>query len=247
MKLEKITPPSRQQLKQASGVAKVAAANWQNYCRACRSRYRAVSKVLNRIWGEEFSGKKVLDWGCAVGGVAIIMDDELPVSVVAADVDRHSIAWLSEANDNIETAVLTPGEPLPFEDNTFDAIYGISVLTHIPPDFQPYYLGELKRVVKPNGVVILTVKSYKAVDRARNENLDPSLHPHTYEQLDAAGIIYASYPEKVLQKMDFTKHGDYGITYHSTAYIDREFGKFFTLDKEDPQAIAQQDVIVMRP
>ena len=139
MKLDKTPPPTRAQLAQASGVAKTAAADWPHYCRACRTRFNVVSAVLKRCLGDDLDGKKVLDWGSAVGGVAIILDDELPVSVTAADVDRHSIAWLSEASDAIDTAVLTPGEALPFDDHTFDAIYGISVLTHIPPDYQAYY------------------------------------------------------------------------------------------------------------
>jgi len=47
---------------------------------------------------------------------------------------------------------------LPFEDNSFDRIYSIAVLHHIPSkELRLKFLKEAKRVLKPNGRLILTV------------------------------------------------------------------------------------------
>jgi len=236
-----------EELAKASGVAKNAAKDWRHYGQACRTRAKIITGLLTSYFSGDLKQKRVLDWGCATGGVAIILDDELPVKMSAADVDEHSIRWLTKCCPSIEATALVPAEALPFDNDRFDAIFGISVFTHIPPDMQEFYLKELKRIIAPGGVVILTVKSESAVENARATNKNPDVHPHQKEQLDKAGIMYSSYPENVLNNMDFAKKADYGITYHSRAYIDQLFGQYFDFVAKGEQKIGQQDVLVLKP
>jgi SAM-dependent methyltransferase len=49
--------------------------------------------------------------------------------------------------------------PLPYKNATFDAIYAISLLIHLPEDLQDARLKELLRVVKIDGVLLLSVHS----------------------------------------------------------------------------------------
>ena len=46
--------------------------------------------------------------------------------------------------------------PLPFDNEFFDFIFSISVLTHIPEDMQFAWLAELNRVLKVGGTALLS-------------------------------------------------------------------------------------------
>lgn len=83
---------------------------------------------------------------------------------------RHK-GWLNTdiyGNDGIETtaeidAAVDIEKPLPFPDNSFDAIYGAEVIEHIPRDKVYPFLIEARRVLRPNGVLRLTTPNAKAV------------------------------------------------------------------------------------
>jgi SAM-dependent methyltransferase len=54
---------------------------------------------------------------------------------------------------------------LPFAANTLDCIYAISVFTHLSAAMHFAWIKELYRVLKPNGVLILTTHGVTAADR----------------------------------------------------------------------------------
>jgi len=47
--------------------------------------------------------------------------------------------------------------PLPYKASTFDFIYANSVFTHIQMEATPNWIAELRRVLRPEGVLIATV------------------------------------------------------------------------------------------
>ena len=54
--------------------------------------------------------------------------------------------------------------PLPYVDNSFDIIYGISIFTHLPEDLHYKWFNELVRITKINGIIFLTLhgRAFKA-------------------------------------------------------------------------------------
>lgn len=62
--------------------------------------------------------------------------------------------------DNMVTHDLE-NPPYPFNDNTFETVAMREVLEHICPKKQTDVLGELHRILKPTGYLILTVPYYK--------------------------------------------------------------------------------------
>lgn len=61
---------------------------------------------------------------------------------------------------------VTPGEPYPFEDNTFDAIFLGHVLEHIDWKDVPPFMEDMSRIAKPNApMLIVGPDVYKTIKR----------------------------------------------------------------------------------
>lgn len=65
-----------------------------------------------------------------------------------------------------------PHNPLPFEDNRFDLVTMLAVLEHLTDP--PFVIGEIARVLKPGGRLVLTTpkKSADALIRLYVRDLD---------------------------------------------------------------------------
>ena len=121
------------------------------------------SKTRNFVWEElkslsqySFTGERVLDLGCGNGRLLEIFKD---ISVDYIGVDS-SEKLIEIAKRKYPKAKFQKGDALnlPFPANYFDKIYSIAVFHHIPSvKFRLRFLREAKRVLKPEGLLILTV------------------------------------------------------------------------------------------
>jgi hypothetical protein len=75
---------------------------------------------------------------------------------------QESIAWCRTAIENVTFAVNEFSPPLPFGERQFDAIYAISVLTHLSVEQQDSWIKELRRVAAINGCLILTTNGTRS-------------------------------------------------------------------------------------
>ena len=76
--------------------------------------------------------------------------------ITGADIDAENIAWC-QANlhgGRFLTAPLWP--PLDLPDACFDAVIGLSVMTHLTAEAQRAWLGEIRRILKPGGVALIS-------------------------------------------------------------------------------------------
>lgn len=100
----------------------------------------------------------VLDIGCGVGGIDVMLARNFGASrVTAIDVEPQLIAhsnarFKQESLDHCLTAQLVEPGPLPFEDCCFDAVFSKDAMLHIP-DKEAIY-AEILRVLKPGGRLI---------------------------------------------------------------------------------------------
>lgn len=108
----------------------------------------------------ELKNKKILDWGCGPGRIIrhlpnIISND---CSFYGSDYNTASIKWCSENLPNIKFNNNTLEANLPYPDNEFDVIYGLSIITHLSEGKHYEWFQELYRVLKPNGILLLTAQ-----------------------------------------------------------------------------------------
>jgi ubiquinone/menaquinone biosynthesis C-methylase UbiE len=126
------------------------------------------SRTRNAVWPETenlcgrylVKGEKVLDLGCGNGryfeyfkksGVDYFGVDN---SGKLMEISRKRFP---EGNFQLADAL-----NLPFPDNFFDKIFSIAVFHHIPSEeMRMKFLAEVKRVLKPEGIVVLTAWNYR--------------------------------------------------------------------------------------
>jgi SAM-dependent methyltransferase len=74
--------------------------------------------------------------------------------ICGADVSAASIAQARIRNPGVEYEAYA-GETLPYDNATFDLSLAICVLHHVPPSQWACFLREMRRVVRPGGLVCL--------------------------------------------------------------------------------------------
>ncbi|WP_420547781.1 class I SAM-dependent methyltransferase [Curvivirga sp.] len=109
-------------------------------------------KPFNKIFPyEKYKGKKVLEIGCGMGGMAMQWA-KAGALLTAVDLNPTSITQTKRRFElhNLEGNVFeADGNKLPFEDGEFDYVYSWGVLHH-SPDLKRS-LDEMMRVLKPGG------------------------------------------------------------------------------------------------
>jgi SAM-dependent methyltransferase len=93
----------------------------------------------------------ILDVGCGIGNIHPMIQSHF---VTGIDVSHESLK-VAQANNSHCQYYHYDGVKFPFEDNTFDATFTICVMHHVPPSQWESFMGEMKRVTKPGGMVIV--------------------------------------------------------------------------------------------
>ncbi len=121
--------------------------------------------ILNKV---NLKNKKVLELGCGNTFVSCLLSSEAK-EVHACDIpsfntSTHSIGLIKNKllsnRLKIKNIFLTGAvnENLPYKDNSFDVIFSQYVLEHV--NNKDISLSEIKRVIKPNGIILLVVPNY---------------------------------------------------------------------------------------
>lgn len=99
------------------------------------------------------SAQRVLDVGCGVGVTDGLLVDRVG-SLHGIDISPESIAEAAFANPAARYTAFD-GTTFPVDDASVDLAFAVCVLHHIPPDERLRFASELRRVVRPGGVVAL--------------------------------------------------------------------------------------------
>src|SRR4030043_722081 len=128
------------------------------------------SKTRQSIWPEtqflldkySVAGEKILDLGCGNGRYFEYFKNK-NLNYFGTDISEKliEIAKKKYPGVNFQAA---DGLSLPFSDNFFDKLLSIAVLHHIPSkELRIHFLKEAKRILKPGGILILTVWNFKEI------------------------------------------------------------------------------------
>src|SRR4051812_20057873 len=146
-------PPRRLMVR----VAMTADADW--FLRSGRAAYDAIAAYvpLDDV-------QSVLDFGCGCGRVTRWFEG-FEGAVAGSDVSRPAIEWCrgNLGFASFEVNGLAP--PLAFDDASFDVVYALSVFTHLTEELQLAWRDEVRRVLRPGGLFLLTTHGRSYVPR----------------------------------------------------------------------------------
>jgi len=124
------------------------------------------SRTRNKFWEEmRFISKyaddneRVLDLGCGNGRLYELFQDKT-LDYYGVDFSEKLIEIAKEKYPQLKFKV-ADALNLPFPANFFDKVFSIAVLHHIPSkELRLKFLKEIRRVLKPEGVLILSVWNF---------------------------------------------------------------------------------------
>ena len=183
----------------------------------------AIRKALDGIGRPIESFRSLLDFGCGCGRVLRHWHAVPGLKLHGSDYNPDGPAWLREHLASVDARVNGLEPPLPFADGSFDLCYALSVFTHLPAALQRPWMDELRRVLRPGGVLILSLHgdffadSLTEADRAQYDagelvvhqaehagtNLCATLHPPKYvhETLTRGFTVLSHAPRAVRQDL----------------------------------------------
>lgn len=175
---------------------------------------------------------EILDFGCGCARVLAYIGKLADVRAWGADIDEQAISWCQQNLQDVATFCRnSPLPPLQFPDNAFDLVYSISVMTHLPEKMQLAWLQELRRVTRPGGVLLLTVRDIHDVPLRWHQRLRYWRRGFIH----CGGLETPGLPEF------------YRSAFHSERYVTRRWSEFFEILAFKRRAInGDQDLIVCR-
>jgi SAM-dependent methyltransferase len=119
-----------------------------------RGRRRVLHAELDRLALP--AGARILDAGCGSGRM---LDELRPRGgVIGVDANAHAVAATRHRGHPARQGNI---ECMPFADASFDLVTCLDVLEHTPDDRRT--LRELRRVTRPGGTLVITVRAYQAL------------------------------------------------------------------------------------
>jgi SAM-dependent methyltransferase len=113
-----------------------------------------LTSIANRHGVRLKRSTRVLDWGCGCGRLTRYL---LPMTdVVGIDVDADNVDWCRQNLDPDAFQVVSLLPPTGLAEATFDLVIANSVLSHLRRDALHSWLAEIKRLLAPDGVALLS-------------------------------------------------------------------------------------------
>lgn len=171
-----------------------------------------------------------LDFGCGCGRIARYLLEGPEIERYAGvDVDAVQVAWAARhLRGRFE--VMRPEPPLRFESSSFDVILAISIFTHFSNAEQLAWLSEIRRILKPGGLLVATTL---APDRALT---CPGLTPAELEELAGSGFLAVDRGAAAFNERS---------TFHSPAYLEATWSRDLRFRLHEPRGfVSYQDLSV---
>jgi ubiquinone/menaquinone biosynthesis C-methylase UbiE len=217
---------------------------WLGYGRTIdewlESGKRHIDKMRSILTDSGFSfepGCRVLELGCAGGRMIRFLKDEAENGEVwGTDISAEHIYWCKQQlSPPFHFLVTTTAPHLPFADNYFDLIYAGSVFTHID-DLADTWLLELRRVLKPNGRLYITIHDNDTIRILTEEDHDLS--------------------RTLMCRRDYFENREYGMftigrfmrsqVFYDAEYFARNLKPFFEVLSSTPAAYGFQTGVLLK-
>jgi len=223
----------------------------------------AFTRQVKRLMCEYGTGltpfSMILDFGTGWGRMyRFFLNTVLPENILGTDIDQAFIELCQQTIPMGRFEQNNAFPPMKYENNSFDAVVGYSVFSHLNKDVGLKWIEEFARILKPGGILVMTTYSrdfIKYCDQLRKSGEKHTLRyqrhlaekafldkKKAYRDYDAGRFMYVPGTGGSVRKAAL-----YGDAILSPKYIKREWTKYLDLvDFIDDKAILPQALIVMR-
>lgn len=173
----------------------------------------------------------VLDFGCGCGRIIRHWHSFSP-NFYGTDYNPELIEWCQNNLTFCEFSINNLEPPINYPDNKFDFIYALSVFTHLPKILQIPWLEEMRRILRPNGIIFISVHGnhYKHMLTLREQGLfdQGELIVHQ-EEIAGSNTCNAFHPKqylvnnfaKVMKIIDIVPEGALGNPYQDAILLQK--------------------------
>jgi SAM-dependent methyltransferase len=178
----------------------------------------------------------VLDWGCGCGRTTRFLERSR-IELFGVDIDADNVRWCAE-NLTGNYSPIGPEPPTAFGDDSFGAIYGISVFTHLDRHYEALWLAELHRIARPGALLLLSVLG--GVSAVQGGMVDRVVPP-----TERAGFTDAGRNADIDLVTSASEY--YRNVFHLPGYVTSVWGKYFEILSIEEAVIGNtQDLVVAR-
>ncbi len=199
---------------------------------------RVIAREIVEFFGEFRKDLRILDFGCGVGRVLLPISRMHAARWFGCDVNEEAIAYFNRAVPEIKATRNDFTPPLPYDDNAFDCVYSISIWTHLSVEMQMLWLAEIRRILRPGGLALISTSGGHVVD-VRRKRGDAGWSELSAEDLLEVGYLYRPYLIRGLPGVD----GSYGLAAHHPSFVQRVWSQVMPVLTTRVRAIeAMQDL-----
>lgn len=186
--------------------------------------YEPLKKAIKTYQDNPFQDLQVLDFGAGCGRTLQFSSKDFN-EIWATDIDAEAIDFIVQSYSGVNASCNNYDPPTEYEENFFDIIYSVSIWTHIPPENQEAWLREIQRILKPNGLALITFLGENCL---KSESFHQSYGFNlTPDSLIEEGMTYIEYPKIVKRNSISQTEYSYGVTYHSNENIRKVWAQWF--------------------
>jgi len=202
---------------------------------------------------------RILDFGCGVCRQLLHFTRHYPnARYFACDIDYTLIDFVKKNYPMVRAELSNFRPPLPFERDSMDMIYSVSIFSHLSPDDQPAWLAELNRILRPGGHCFLTTEGWTAYRTSELAGVFAGDAEPAAELLSRSGVIYKEYDYLDTQRRHrhlspkvnrtYGVEGTYGNTVITPEYIRNNWSQYGFEIVDIIQGIIdyRQDLVVMQ-
>lgn len=225
---------------------RVGAKSWDNFVDAGRTISAVIEKEIVTFFQGLGRRPTTLDFGCGVGRVFLPLHFRDFFDLLGCDVDPDAVRYLRRVAAPADVRRSNYDPPLQFPDAAFDCVYSVSIWTHLNPRLGIRWLHEIKRVLKPGGLALITTSGYRAL-ATRHKRGDKGWDKVSDEGLKREGIIFIEYERFRSQPAAYPGiTASYGLTAHDPDYVKREWSTIMPVVSVQQAVIANvQDLVTM--
>lgn len=176
------------------------------------SRIKTALSFLDDCVGKNM---KVLDVGCYNGEIAVLIRDIIGKGCEMHGIDIAENTITEAKKKGILAKKANLNDSIDFSDNTFDLIFAGEIIEHIYDT--DLFVSELKRVLKPDGILIITTPNFLSFGRRLLYLLGVGIFMEaslSYPEIPEAAGHIRFFTKKLL--VDYLSENDFSLVKYSS-------------------------------